>query len=385
MEGKGTTNAIDILRNIIERSLEHQKDLFLCFIDYTKAFDKVRHEKLLDILKQLDVDGKDIRIIGKMYWEQTAAVKIQNEISTYKPIKRGVRQGCVLSPDLFSIYSEMIMRNIEGLPGIKINGQLINNLRYADDTVLIAENEEDLKHLLDKIVEESGNMGLSLNSKKTEVMTISRNKNTPNCNITIDGTKLKQVEKFKYLGTIITSDGKSKTEIKTRITLAKKAFSKMNNVFKEKSLSLELRILQCYIEPVLTYGCESWTVDKDTERRLEAVEIWFLRRMLRIPWTEKRRNVDIMEEIGYRRRLLRKINIRKAKFFGHVMRRGGMESLVTTGRFEGKRARGKQRMKILDQTTAFMRMERNVNTIQATKGRSEWRVMVANAAKQGTE
>ena len=161
----------------------------------------------------------------------------------------------------------------------------------------------------------------------------------------------------------------------------------MNNVFKDKNLSLELklRILQCYIEPVLTYGCESWTVDKDTERRLEAVEIWFLRRMLRIPWTEKRRNVDIMEEIGYRRRLMRKINIRKAKFFGHVMRRGGMESLVTTGRFEGKRARGKQRMKILDQTTAFMRMERNVDTIQATKGRSEWRVMVANAAKQGTE
>ena len=207
VEGKGTTNAINILRNIIERSLEHQKDLFLCFIDYTKAFDKVRHEKLLDILKQLDVDGKDIRIIGKMYWEQTAAVKIQNEISTYKPIKRGVRQGCVLSPDLFSIYSEMIRRNIVGLPVIKINGQLINNLRYADDTVLIAENEEDLKHLLDKIVEESGNMGLSLNSKKTEVMTISRNKNTPNCNITIDGTRLKQVEKFLHLGTIITSDG----------------------------------------------------------------------------------------------------------------------------------------------------------------------------------
>ena len=82
--------------------------------------------------------------------------------------------------------------------------------------------------------------------------------------------------------------------------------------------------------------------------------------MLRIPWTEKRRNVDIMEEIGYRRRLMRKINIRKAKFFGHVMRREGLESLVTTGHFEGKIARGKQRMKILDQTTVFMRTESNL-------------------------
>ena len=121
----------------------------------------------MDILKQLNFDGKDMRIIGNMYWEQTAAVKIENEVGEYQPIKRGVKQGCVLSPDLFSIYSEKIMRNIEGMPGLSINGYIMNNLRSADDTALIAENE-DVQVLLDIVVQESKKMGLTLKAKKIE-------------------------------------------------------------------------------------------------------------------------------------------------------------------------------------------------------------------------
>ncbi|GFO48185.1 retrovirus-related pol polyprotein from type-1 retrotransposable element r2 [Plakobranchus ocellatus] len=109
-----------------------------------------------------------------MCWEQTAAMRIENKTSTFQDIKRGVRQGCVLSPDLFFLYSEIIMRNLENHPGIKVGGQNINNLRYADDTVLIAENKEDLQKLLNIVEEESGKKGLELNSKKTDVMVISR-------------------------------------------------------------------------------------------------------------------------------------------------------------------------------------------------------------------
>ncbi|GFO50395.1 retrovirus-related pol polyprotein from type-1 retrotransposable element r2 [Plakobranchus ocellatus] len=100
-----------------------------------------------------------------MYWEQTAAMRIENKTSTFQDIKR----GCVLFPDLFSLY----MRNLENHPGIKVGGQNINNLRYADDTVLIAENKEDLQKLLNIVEEESRKKGLELNSKKTEVMLIS--------------------------------------------------------------------------------------------------------------------------------------------------------------------------------------------------------------------
>ena len=108
IEGKGTINAIYMLRAIIERALEVQKDLYLCFIDYTKAFDRVQHDNIINILENLHIDGKDLRIIKNMYWEQTAAIRIENEVSEFIKIKRGVRQGCVLSPDLFSLYSETV-------------------------------------------------------------------------------------------------------------------------------------------------------------------------------------------------------------------------------------------------------------------------------------
>ena len=155
VEGKGTSNAILKLRTLIERSLEVNKDVCLCFIDYTKAFDRDRHDELIRQLTQLKVDGKDLRIIKNMYWEQRACMKVSNDFSSFEKIQRGVRQGCVLSPDLFSLYSEKILRLLEDFPGIKFGGNMINNLRYADDTVLIAENEKDLQILLDRVVKES--------------------------------------------------------------------------------------------------------------------------------------------------------------------------------------------------------------------------------------
>ena len=135
-------------------------------------------EKLFNILEHLDIDGKDLRVIRNLYWDQSAAVRIGGEFSEYTLIKRGVRQGCVMSPDLFNIYSEMILRNLENYPGVKINGENTNNIRYADDTVLIADSEENLQRLLDITIEKSEEMGLTLNVKKTECMVISKKSNS---------------------------------------------------------------------------------------------------------------------------------------------------------------------------------------------------------------
>ena len=156
-----------MIRMLSERAIEMQKDLYLCFIDYTKTFDKVQHEELLGMLGKLDIHGKDLRIVRNLYWEQTACMRIDNDLSEYTRIERGVRQGCVFSPDLFNLYSEMILRELEDLPGLVVGGHNINNIRYADDTVLIADSEEKFKELLDKVIEESKNKGLSINCKKT--------------------------------------------------------------------------------------------------------------------------------------------------------------------------------------------------------------------------
>ena len=111
VEGKGTVNAVYMLRTVIERAIEVNKDIHLCFIDYTKAFDSVRHVSMVDMLADLQIDGKDIRLIKNIYWKQQAAIRIDNEVGQYQPIKRGVRQGCLMSPDHFpytvKIFSEM--------------------------------------------------------------------------------------------------------------------------------------------------------------------------------------------------------------------------------------------------------------------------------------
>ena len=117
----------------------------------------------MSILDSLNIDGKDLIIVRNIYWAQTAAMRIGNDLSAFQDIKRGVIQGCVLSPDLFSpIYSEIIMRALEGRPCIKVGGYNMNNIRYADDTVLIADNENELQEMLHTVVRESEKKGLSL-------------------------------------------------------------------------------------------------------------------------------------------------------------------------------------------------------------------------------
>ncbi|GFN85343.1 endonuclease-reverse transcriptase [Plakobranchus ocellatus] len=350
------------------------------------AFDRVRHDEIIMQLKQLNIDGKYLRIIKTMYWEQTAAMRIENKTSTFQDIKRGVRQGCVLSPDLFSLYSEIIMRNLDNHSGIKVGGQSINNLRYSDDTVLIAENKEDLQKLLNIVEEESRKKGLELNSKKAEVMVISRKQESPKCDIFINEVKLKQSGKFKYLGTIISNDGKTNREISARAAQAKINFQKMKTILTNKHIFIESRkrALQCYIEPVLMYGCEAWTISKQIQNKLEATEMWFLRRMLRIPWTAKKTNERVLKEAKKRRLLVRTIRKRQATFLGHVMRRGKLEHLVTTGKFEGKRSRGRQREKIMDELATWLGPGKVSDTLAAVKDRDLWRDMIANAYKQGT-
>ena len=111
-----------------------------------------------------------------------------------------------------------------------INGRNVNNIRYADDTVLIAETEEDLQHILDKVIEESESLGLSLDAKKTYSMTVSKKQSPPTRTLAANGIEIKHVEKFHYLGSFLTSDGKSDCEIKRRIAMSKEAFNKKRSV-----------------------------------------------------------------------------------------------------------------------------------------------------------
>ena len=348
---KSTRNAIFFLRILSERAIEMQQDLHICFIDYKKAFDCLKHEIVLKKLQEVGIDDKDLRIIQNLYYEQKASVRVGNAETETIPIKKGVRQGCVASPDLFNLYQEMIMRVTTNMAGIKVGGININNIRYADDTALIATSQVNLQRLVDRVVVESTAYGMEVNVKKTECMVMTKKESVPECTITIKGEMVKQVNNFKYLGSNITSDGRCVTEVKCRIAQAKRAFVELDNILKSKKMSIRtrMRVLKCYVHPILQYGCETWTLNAELRRAINVFEMWCLRRMQRISYVTRKTNEEILQQTGQKRELLKNVMNRQLQFFGHVMRKQKLEHVVICGKIREKRARGRQRLKFMDQ------------------------------------
>ena len=162
-KGRGTRDQIANIHWIIKKAREFHKNIYSCFINYAKAFDLVDHKKLWKILKEKGIPHHLICLLRNLYAGQEVTVRIGQGTADWLQIGKGVCQGCILSPCLFNLYAEYIMRNgglDEAQTGIKISRRNINNLRYADDTTLIAESEEELKSLLMKVKEESEKVGL---------------------------------------------------------------------------------------------------------------------------------------------------------------------------------------------------------------------------------
>ena len=173
-----------------------------------------------------------------------------------------IGKGCILSPCLFNLYAEYLIRNTglkEAQAGIKIAGRNINNLRYADDTTLMAEIEEELKSLLIKVKEESEKVGLKLNIQKTKIMASS-----PITSWEIDGETVETVSDCIFLGSKITADGDCSHEIKRRLLLGRKVMTNLDSIFKSRDITLptKIHLVKVMVFPVVMYGCESWTVKK---------------------------------------------------------------------------------------------------------------------------
>ena len=187
-KGRGTRDQIANICWIIEKARELQKHI--CFIDYAKVFDFVDHNKLLKILQEIGIPDHLTWLLWNLYTGQEATVRTTNGTMDWLRIEKGVYQGCILSPCLFNLYAEYIMPNTwldAAWAGIKIDKSNINSLRYADDTTLMAESEEELKSLLMKVKKDSEKAGLKLNILKTNIMA-----STPITSCQIDGEKWKQ-------------------------------------------------------------------------------------------------------------------------------------------------------------------------------------------------
>ena len=201
-------------------------------------------------------------LLRNLYEDQEATVRTGHGTTDWFQIGKGVHQGCTLSPCLFNFYAEYIMRNAgleEAETGIKIARRNINNLRYADDTTLMAESEEELKSLLMKVKEESEKGGLKLNIQKTKIMASG-----PITSWEVDGETVETVSDFILGGSKITADGDCSHKIKRCLLLGRKGMTNLDSILKGRDITLptKVHLVKAMVFPVVMYGCESWTVKK---------------------------------------------------------------------------------------------------------------------------
>ena len=197
---------------IIEKARKFQKNIYFSFIDYTRAFDYVNHNKLWKILKEMGIPDHLTCLLRNLYASQEATVRVGHGITDWFQIGKGVHLICMLSPCLFNFYAESIMRNAgldEAQAGIKIARRNINHLRYADDTTLMAESEKELKSLLMKVKEESEKVGLKLDIQKTKIMA-----SASIISWQINGETMEAVTEFIFLGSKNTADSDCSHEFK---------------------------------------------------------------------------------------------------------------------------------------------------------------------------
>ena len=231
----------------------------------------------------------------------------------------------------------------EAQAGIKTAGKNINNLRYADDTTLTAESNEELKSLLMKVKDESEKGGLKLNSQKTKIMVSSLSTSWQ-----IDEETMETVRDFIFLGSKIAADGDSSREIKRHLLLRRKVMTILDSILKSIDISLprKVHLVKAMVFPVVMYGCESLTIIKAEHQRIGAFEPWCWRRLLRVPWTARRSNQSILKEISPEYSLEGLMLKQKLQYFHHLM--GRTDSLGKTlmlGKIEGGRGRGRQMMR----------------------------------------
>ena len=229
--GRSTVEQIFNCRILMEKHLQHQRDLFHNFIDFRKAFDRVWHQGLWQVLRNFGIEEGLIQAIQALYNTSSSAVLLNNQIGEYFRTTVGIRQGCLLSPVLFNLFLENIFRETlqDFHSTISIGGRTINNLRFADDIDLMGGSNTELQDLTSRLSNAAAAYGMEISTEKSKVLVNSTSNTT--AKIYMNGQQLEEVDAFKYLGATLTKDGRSTTEIKTRLAMATSAMAKLKKLW----------------------------------------------------------------------------------------------------------------------------------------------------------
>ncbi|GFS01385.1 endonuclease-reverse transcriptase [Elysia marginata] len=240
-----------------------------------------------------------------------------------------------------------------------------------------------MKRILHRVNNAGQQAGLLLNAKKTKVMHIPASKESSNVepDIKIDRTSLENVDNFKYLGSIKTSDGTCTKDINTRIAMAKQGMVSLNNIWKDKSIPkpLKFKLLKTLVWPRMLYGCETWTMRKADELKIETAEMWFFRRLLRVSWKDRRTNGNVLAEMGTGSTLLSLVKERRLKYIGHAERNAKTDLMKTIfGGKTAKRGRGRPSLSYFDQVSKATGLKLQ-SILQKSQDKVIWRGIVKSS------
>ena len=346
---RSCTDQIATLRIILEQSLEWRSSLYVNFIDYEKAFDSVDRTSLWKLLRHYGVPDKIVSLIRKSYEGMSCKVVHGQQLSESFQVRTGVRQGCLLSPFLFLLAIDWIMKETtsEGRNGIQWtlmgpNNQL-DDLDFADDLALLSSTRQQMQAKTDTMAEKSAKIGLHVNRGKTKVMRVNNQSQEP---ISVYGEPIEEVDFFIYLGSVVDKLGGTDADIKARKGKARSAFKKMKNVWSSAMLStrIKVRIFNSTIKPVLMYGSETWRMNSTPINKVQSFVNSCLRKLLRIHWPEVITNQELWEKTR-QTPVKEDITQRKWRWIGHTLRKpdGCITRQALTWNPQGSRRRGRPR------------------------------------------
>lgn len=359
------------LRIIIEQSLEWKSPLYINFVDFEKAFDSVDRDSLWKIMRHYGIPNKYISIVKATYDGMTCRVLHGGDVTEQFQVLTGVRQGCILSPLLFLMAIDWVMKETTWGKKNGIQWSLLeqlDDLDFADDLALLSHKHSQMQDKTSTLESIASSIGLRINREKTKVMRINTNNIEP---IVLQDGELDEVTEFTYLGSVVDTSGGTDKDIKVRIGKARTAFNMLKKVWNagEISKSTKIRIFNSNVKSVLFYGAETWRTTVASDKKIQSFINRCLRRIQRIFWPNRIRNNELWQVT---KQLPPPMQIRKRKWtwIGHTLRKGPGNITKQSLQWnpQGKRARGRPRNSWRRSTTDEM-----------TKAGYTWHDLVRNA------
>ena len=388
--GRSCVDQLFVVKELCEKYIQKGKDVFWAFLDLEKAYDRVDREALWKVLSLYGVGGKLMRAVKSFYVNSRACVRIGGGESSWFEVKVGVRQGCVMSPWLFNLFIDSVVKEVrervqgEGLPLVEVGGGVwrLNQLLFADDTALVAESAEQLRRLVMEFGRVCERRKLRVNVGKSKVMRCSGSMDDADMDVRLNGEVLEEVKSFKYLGAVLSTDGRTEMDVKSRINEGRKCLGSLRGVLKNRHLGMRAKnqLYEGVIVPTVVYGAETWSTRVVERNKLDVFEMGCLRSMLGVTRRDRMRNEEVRERTNVRCKLSEKVDQKGLMWYGHMVRMDERRwtKKVWKSRVQGKGRRSRSRMRWEEGIRRSLCM-RNLSLEQGeieTRDRTGWRAIV---------